>query len=75
MTVIDVMCEMTAVVWKLEKSAGQTVSEGDIVMVLESMKMEIPVEAPSSGRITEMLAAEGDSVSEGEVLLRIEVEA
>ncbi|MBX9453318.1 MAG: acetyl-CoA carboxylase biotin carboxyl carrier protein subunit [Mesorhizobium sp.] len=73
MTVIDVMCEMTAVVWKLETSAGQTVAEGDIVMVLESMKMEIPIEAPSSGRITEMLAAEGDSVSEGDVLLRIEV--
>jgi acetyl-CoA carboxylase biotin carboxyl carrier protein len=75
MTVIDVTCEMTAVVWKLEKSVGQTVSEGDIVMVLESMKMEIPVEAPSSGRITEMLAAEGDSVSEGDVLMRIEAEA
>jgi acetyl-CoA carboxylase biotin carboxyl carrier protein len=75
MTVIDVTCEMTAVVWKLEKSVGQTVSEGDIVMVLESMKMEIPVEAPSSGMITEMLAAEGDSVSEGDVLMRIEAEA
>lgn len=72
MTAIDVTCEITAVVWKVEKSIGETVEEGDIIMVLESMKMEIPVEAPATGRITELLASDGESVSEGDVLARIE---
>lgn len=75
MTAIDVTCEISAVVWKLEKQPGETVAEGDVVMVLESMKMEIPVEAPVTGTVTEVLAGEGESVSEGDVLLRIEVDS
>ena len=45
----EVLSEVTGTVWKVEMSVGDTVEEGDVIMILESMKMEIPIEAPESG--------------------------
>jgi len=59
---------VTGTVWKIERQAGDSVAAGDTVMILESMKMEIPIEAPAAGVIQELMAAEGDSVTEGQVL-------
>jgi acetyl-CoA carboxylase biotin carboxyl carrier protein len=56
-------------VWKIEVAVGDQVDEGDTVAILESMKMEMPVEAEDSGRVAEIRVEEGQSVSEGDVLV------
>ena len=53
-------------VWKIEKQVGEAVEAGEPIMILESMKMEIPVEAPASGRVASLAVAEGDTVTEGQ---------
>jgi acetyl-CoA carboxylase biotin carboxyl carrier protein len=68
MAATQVTAHITGTVWKIEKKAGDTVSEGDTVVILESMKMEMPVEAPASGTITAVKVKEGDPVDEGAVL-------
>ena len=60
----DVKTEITGLVWKIEASIGDELSEEDVIMILESMKMEIPVMAPCDGKLTEILVAEGDQVVE-----------
>lgn len=69
---IGVPVELTAAVWKIEATPGQQVAEGDVLMILESMKMEIPVESPCAGRVTSVLVAEGDQVQEGQIVLLLE---
>lgn len=64
---------VTGVVWKVAAEAGATVAVGDAVVVVESMKMEIPVEATEAGTVTEVLVAEGDQVSEDDPVAVIEV--
>ncbi len=59
---------VTGTVWKLERQAGDTLTEGDTILIIESMKMEIPIDAPANGVLRELLVAEGESVSEGQVL-------
>lgn len=59
---------MVANVWKVSVAVGDSVSEGDTIVILESMKTEIPVEAPHDGTVTEVLVSEGGSVSEGDVI-------
>lgn len=73
MPTIDIRADVTGKVWKIESSAGADLGEGDVVMILESMKMEIPVEAPKAGRLAALTVAEGDSVKEGQVLARLEI--
>lgn len=63
-----VNAHITGTVWKIEKRVGDAVSSGDTVVILESMKMEMPVEAPVSGVIAELRCAEGDAVEEGQTL-------
>ena len=63
-----VRSDMVANVWKVSVSVGDAVSEGDTIVILESMKTEIPVEAPHDGTVTEMLVVEGGSVAEGDVI-------
>jgi acetyl-CoA carboxylase biotin carboxyl carrier protein len=63
---------VTGSVWKVECAVGDVVEEGDVLVVLESMKMEIPVEADSDGRISELLCAEGDAVADGQTLVVLE---
>jgi acetyl-CoA carboxylase biotin carboxyl carrier protein len=67
----EVEAQITGNVWKIEKSVGDRVEVEEVILIIESMKMEIPVEAPSSGTILEILVAEGDSIEEGAVLVVI----
>ncbi len=67
----DVCAHITGTVWKIEKKPGDPVAEGDTVVILESMKMEMPVEAPAGGTITAVKVKEGDAVDEGTVLATI----
>ena len=57
--------------WKIEKAVGDKVETDDVIMIIESMKMEIPVEAPCAGTISEIRVAEGDSIDEGTILAMI----
>ncbi|MCB9536490.1 MAG: biotin/lipoyl-binding carrier protein [Myxococcales bacterium] len=68
----DIKAHITGTVWKIEVAAGDAVDEDDVLIILESMKMEMPIEAPFDGTITEILCAEGDAVQEGQVLARID---
>ncbi len=63
---------MTASVWKVNVEAGQTVAADDELIILESMKMEIPAVAPGAGTVTTVRVAEGDQVTEGQVLVTID---
>jgi acetyl-CoA carboxylase biotin carboxyl carrier protein len=67
--VTDVEAHITGTVWKIEVGVGDQVDEGDTVVILESMKMEMPVEAEDPGKVTEIRCEEGQSVSEGDVLI------
>jgi acetyl-CoA carboxylase biotin carboxyl carrier protein len=67
--VAGVAAHITGVVWKIECAVGDEVAEGDIVVVLESMKMEMPVEAEEAGTVTEIRCAEGQAVHEGDTLV------
>jgi acetyl-CoA carboxylase biotin carboxyl carrier protein len=68
----DVEAHITGTVWKIEVEVGDSVEEGDTVVILESMKMEMPVEAEDPGVVSEILCQEGQSVSEGETLVVLE---
>ena len=68
----DIEAHITGNVWKIEVSIGDSVEDGDTVVILESMKMEIPVEAEDDGTVKEILCEEGQSVSEGDVLIVLE---
>ena len=68
----EVEAQIAGNVWKIETEVGAEVDEEDVLMILESMKMEIPVEAPSGGRVAEIKVAEGDNVEEGAVLVVLE---
>ena len=65
----DVEAHITGTVWKIECEVGQEVSEGDTLLILESMKMEMPVESEYAGRVTEILCKEGEAVKEGQTLV------
>ena len=68
----DVEAHITGTVWKVECEVGQEVEEGDTVVIIESMKMEMPVEAEDDGKVTEIKCKEGQSVSEGDTLVVLE---
>ena len=59
---------VTGTVWKIEMAAGDAAADGDIIMILESMKMEIPIAAPAAGTLTEIRVAEGDRIEEDQPL-------
>ncbi len=67
----EVRAHITGTVWKIEKAAGSTVAEGDVLIILESMKMEMPIESPCNGTVTEILVAEGQAVDEGKVVAMV----
>jgi acetyl-CoA carboxylase biotin carboxyl carrier protein len=68
----DVEAHITGTVWKVECQVGQAVTEGDTLVILESMKMEMPVEAEDEGVVKEIVVEEGQSVSEGDTLVVLE---
>jgi acetyl-CoA carboxylase biotin carboxyl carrier protein len=65
---IEVVAEVAGKVWKVEVQPGATLVSEQVILILESMKMEIPVAAPRAGQLLELLVAEGDMVSEGAVV-------
>ena len=68
----DIEAHITGTVWKVEVAVGDEVADGDTVVILESMKMEMPVEAEDEGTVKEILVAEGQAVSEGDALVVLE---
>jgi len=66
---IEIPAHITGTVWKIEVGVGDDVSDGDTVVILESMKMEMPVEAEDDGKVAEIRCEEGQSVQEGDVLV------
>jgi acetyl-CoA carboxylase biotin carboxyl carrier protein len=70
--VADIEAHITGTVWKIEVAVGDAIEEGDTVVILESMKMEMPVEAEDEGTVKEIVVAEGQAVSEGDTLVVLE---
>ena len=68
----NVEAHITGTVWKVECKVGQEVADGDTVAVIESMKMEMPVESEEEGTVKEIRCSEGQSVTEGDVLVVLE---
>ena len=71
-TPVKIEAHITGTVWKIEVGVGDQVDEGDTVVILESMKMEMPVEAEDDGVVKEIVCTEGQSVSEGDKLVVLE---
>ncbi len=69
---VEIEAQITGKVWKIEKAVGDEVAEEDVILIIESMKMEIPLEAPTAGRIAEIRTAEGESIEEGDILVVLE---
>jgi acetyl-CoA carboxylase biotin carboxyl carrier protein len=67
----NVTAHITGTIWKVEVNVGDSVSEGQVCVIIESMKMELPVEAPSAGRVDVIHVRQGQSVSEGDVLITL----
>ena len=65
----DVPAHITGTVWKIETKVGDEVKAGDVLVIIESMKMEMPVEAPEDGRVAAIRCRETQPVSEGDVLV------
>ena len=72
MAIVDIKAEITGNIWKILLKPGQKVAEDEAIVMMESMKMEIPVSAPEPGTVKEILVSEGDVVTEGSVVARIE---
>ncbi len=72
MSKITVAAELAGSVWKVEVAPGASVAMGDALVILESMKMEIPVEAPAAGTVTAVLVSEGMQIEEGQPIATIE---
>jgi acetyl-CoA carboxylase biotin carboxyl carrier protein len=73
MPIIEVKSEITGNVWKIVAQPGERLEEEAPIVILESMKMEIPVTAPEAGTLVEVCVAEGSTCSEGAVVARLEV--
>jgi acetyl-CoA carboxylase biotin carboxyl carrier protein len=70
--VTEIRAEMVANVWKIVVAEGDPIADGDTLVILESMKMEIPVLAESAGTLTRLAVAEGDVIQEGDLIAVIE---
>ena len=73
MATIELMAEVTGSVWKVLKSPGQTFTAEEPIVLIEAMKMEIPVAAEQAGKVVSIALAEGDAVTEGDVVVVVEV--
>ena len=69
---LEIKANITGVVFQIPVAVGDRVNQGDPVVILESMKMEIPVEAPRAGVVRELRVREGATVQEGDVIARLE---
>lgn len=68
----EIQATMAGTVWKIEVGTGEEVASGQTVLILESMKMEIPIESPEAGKITKVNVSSGDFVNEGDILFILE---
>lgn len=68
----EIRAHITGTVWKIEVKVGDAIDSGHVVAILESMKMEMPVEAPSAGKVASIAVAEAQAVDEGQTLLVLE---
>lgn len=68
----NVCAHITGTIWKIEVKVGDAVDEGQVCVILESMKMEMPVEAPEGGKVAKILCSEAQAVNEGDVLVVLE---
>lgn len=71
MAIVEVKAEITGNVWKIVAAVGDDLEEDQEILILESMKMEIPVSAPEAGKIAEILVEEGQTITEGTVVARL----
>lgn len=69
---MKITADITGTVWKVAVSPGQSVAEGDTLLIVESMKMEIPVAAPAAGRVQAIFVAEGEMVEDGMVIMQLD---
>jgi biotin carboxyl carrier protein len=69
---VKVLSEISGTVWLVEVEPGANVEEDETIMILESMKMEIPVDAPEAGKVVKILVAKGDAVSENQEVAILE---
>jgi acetyl-CoA carboxylase biotin carboxyl carrier protein len=69
---VDVAAHITGTVWEIRVNVGEQVQEEQVLVVLESMKMEMPVESPVAGKVASIVVEKGQAVEEGEVLLTLE---
>ena len=67
----SVQAHITGTIWKIEVKPGDSVEEGQTLVIIESMKMEMPVESPKAGKVESVVVAEGQAVDEGAVLLTL----
>ena len=70
----EIAAHITGTVWKIEVEVGEEVEEEDTLVILESMKMEMPIEAPCDGTIKEIRVSEGDAVEEGQIVVVMEAD-
>lgn len=70
----EVKAHITGTIWKIPVKEGEEVEEGDTLVILESMKMEMPIEADDDAKVIEIRASEGQAVNEGDVILVLEEE-
>ena len=68
MSAVEIRAHITGTVWKVEAQAGAQLEEGDPIVILESMKMEIPIEAPEDGKVVEIKVTEGQALTEGDLV-------
>ena len=68
----EIKAHITGTVWKIEVAPGDVVDDTTVVAILESMKMEMPVEAPAAGKVSSIACKEGQAVNEGDVLLTLD---
>ncbi len=70
---MDIKSEIAGSVWKIIATTGSPIGDGDVIVILESMKMEIPVTAPCAGTLSALLVAEGDMIAEDQIIARMDV--
>ncbi len=68
----EIKAHITGTIWKIPVSAGEVLEEGDTMVIIESMKMEMPIEAEDDCTVLEVKGAEGQTVNEGDVILVVE---
>ncbi len=68
----QIEAQITGSIWKVEKAVGDSVEQDDVILIIESMKMEIPVEAPCAGVLSEIRVTEGQTIEEFDVLAVID---